>query len=289
VILVMIDTDTGYPMAVQVPRKGAEQYSVSMGQNLLDDCGANTVNLRTDGENPIKAWAKAVKNKRTKVTNLQETPRYSHSSNGAVEQTVQIVQHKIRALKLEVDEKYGIKVGPTHVLLGWMIRHASWLIARFQDKKNSMTSYMIRNGTTYKGDLVPFGESVLFRDPVERGSKGKISAKWMKGIWVGRAERNNEHLLLTPDGLKKARTIRRRIPSQAYDKEYLHQCFGRPWEPGEKSLSRLLEDRVAHLPPPQDGATEVSKLHDDKEENDKRKPIEPGELIDLDNPIRVDD
>ena len=66
-----------------------------MGTSFLDDCGAVTVNLRTDGENPIKAWAKAVKSKRTKVTMLQETPRYSHRSNGAVEQTVQIAQQKI--------------------------------------------------------------------------------------------------------------------------------------------------------------------------------------------------
>ena len=51
-----------------------------------------------------------------------------------------------------------------HDIAPWLVRHAGWLISRFQPKAEKRSAYFRVHGVEYTRPLVEFGEYVLFRD-----------------------------------------------------------------------------------------------------------------------------
>ena len=51
------------------------------------------------------------------------------------------------------------------------------------------------------------------------------------GIWVGKTEKTAEHIILTPEGVVKARTIFRRLEGDRWDGDLLQSVRGKPWNP----------------------------------------------------------
>ena len=78
----------------------------------------------------------------------------------------------------------------------------------------------------YPSQVVPFGETVIFRDtgPI----KCKLRSNWNFGVWLGRDSQDDMHILGTRQGIVKARSIKRTIPSERYDQQLLLQMKGRP-------------------------------------------------------------
>ena len=134
-----------------------------------------------------------------------------------------------RTLRYDVEERYGIKLTPDSVLWPWVVRHAAFLTARFAKRGSGTTSYQGAYGHSYTGELCPFGETVLFRIPKQSKRTHKADSAWRHGIWVGKAEESDEHLLATPDGIQRARTVRRLEPRGRADKAMLEQAVGVPW------------------------------------------------------------
>ena len=54
---------------------------------------------------------------------------------------------------------------------------------------------------------MPFGEICLGRNLSEDGAK--LNMRWMRGIFLGKLDRTDEFLLLTPTGAMKTRCVRR--------------------------------------------------------------------------------
>merc|ERR1712194_317135 len=54
---------------------------------------------------------------------------------------------------------------------------------------------------------------------------------WRKGIWVGRSEPTNEHILLTDVGLRLTNTVRRMPLDSRFESEVLKKALGVPWNP----------------------------------------------------------
>eukprot|EP00959_Pyramimonas_sp_CCMP1952_P268449 5612883-Pyramimonas_sp.AAC.1 len=50
---------------------------------------------------------------------------------------------------------------------------------------------------------------------------GNLDQKWARGVWVGKAPLTDEHLVLTVDGVKKARSVHRLPVDERYVKEEL--------------------------------------------------------------------
>ena len=96
---------------------------------------------------------------------LNYTPRYSSQSLGAVGAAQRGIQAQVRALRMDVKRAYGIKIEPTWIILTWLVPYAAWLIERFKVRANRRTSYEDSFGIRYKGELMPFGETCLFRHP----------------------------------------------------------------------------------------------------------------------------
>ena len=83
----------------------------------------------------------------------------------------------------------------------WLVRHAAWLIQRYQPHNRGPTSYDLIRGTPYQGRIAEFGETVLVLDPGEKLTGGvsrmaKFSNRWAQGVWIGKAEETDEHLVL---------------------------------------------------------------------------------------------
>ena len=71
--------------------------------------------------------------------------------------------------------------------------------------------------------------------PKHRRLKGgrraqKMDAAMEPGIWLGRTEESDEHLVGTPRGVLRARTVRRMIPDSRWDAELFFEFRGLPWD-----------------------------------------------------------
>ena len=68
-------------------------------------------------------------------------------------------------------------------------------------------------GGPYRGKLVEFGETVLAHLPeVGKGSGSpapKLADRWKSGVWLGKSDLTDEHLVRTDDGVVCARSVRR--------------------------------------------------------------------------------
>ena len=88
-------------------------------------------------------------------------------------------------------------------------------------------SWEVRNGLTYKSPIVPWAEIVMIlvpRDPP--GLRKKLDTQWFKGCWVGRQEKNDAHIVLTPHGIIVGKAIRRLSPEARYDAEIFNKLKG---------------------------------------------------------------
>ena len=72
------------------------------------------------------------------------------------------------------------------------------------------------------GNLAVFGERVLGRLPSQNGED-----KFKVGIWLGKTDRADFHIIATTDGLRWTRTIRR-LPIP-FDAETLSNVMTWPW------------------------------------------------------------
>ena len=80
----------------------------------------------------------------------------------------------------------------------------------------------------YPSQVVPFGETVIFRDtgPI----KCKLRSNWNFGVWLGRDSQDDMHILGTRQSIVKARCVKHTIPSERYDQQLLLQMKGRPYD-----------------------------------------------------------
>ena len=65
----------------------------------------------------------------------------SHASLGAVEGWHNLLQGQIRPLRPDVEDRFGSIVGVTHQCVPWLVRHATWLLNRFQRRENGATAF----------------------------------------------------------------------------------------------------------------------------------------------------
>ena len=57
-----------------------------------------------------------------------------------------------------------------------------------------------------------------------------MDASMRPGIWVGRAEDSDEHLVGTPQGVYRCRTVRRMFPERQWNAESFLSMKGFPWD-----------------------------------------------------------
>ena len=253
--LVVVHVGTGLTCSTAVEKKGAQGvregpdlpalpagYVVQVVLTFLKRLCLDTVILQTDGEPAIKELANEIEKARTKPTRLRNTPAHSSQSNGAVESAIGHISGQARAMRAQVESAHGVVLTPNWCVWPWLIRHASWLMGRFSVRASGRTAYEEAFDSEWRGDLCVLGEVVLFReaasytgDLVMGRRKRKADKGWAKGIWLGRAEETNEHVVGNELGVFLTRTVRRVPKGQRADGELLRSMRGVPWEPRQES------------------------------------------------------
>ena len=117
-----------------------------------------------------------------------------------------------------------------HDIAPWLVRHAGWLISRFQPKAERRSAYFRVHGVEYTRPLVEFGEYVLFRDNSPASLANKARSPWSSGVWLGRSDATDENIIGTATGVKLIWTIRRRPVGEQYSAEAVQSMRGTPWQ-----------------------------------------------------------
>ena len=242
-ILVLVDTETGWPWALQIPTKGMEKgkYAVENIALFLDKLGYEKVVLQHDQENPLAAVAKAVQRHQgaTKIS-VRASPVKSHQSQGSVESANGMLAGQIRTMWMALKARYP-EIEPTHNIMPWLVRHAAWLVARYQVKTaDKMTAYHMVCGQDYNRPICRFGEAVMGKTPM---TDNKLNRRWLKGIWLGKLERDDSHIIGTSAGAVAVRTVRRLPEAGQTDAQLLNEMRGVPWQP--KDGNRLARREIS--------------------------------------------
>ena len=152
----ILDTSTGYGTAYVIDVKGGgDKHAISSAASFLKELGHTRFRCRTDPEPAIKAMVNAVikclSDDRVVEQILPEgTIPESHANLRALEGWHNLLQGQIRALRLDVQDRFGSIVGVTHQCVPWLVRHATWLLNRFQRRQNGATAFENLKGVSYK-------------------------------------------------------------------------------------------------------------------------------------------
>jgi len=150
---------------------------------------------------------------------------------GCVERGNEEAAKEIRALKLGLEARIQERLPTDHHIMPWLGRHAGWLLTRFTVHQSSgRTSYELLRGRPYRGEICEIGESVWARRPGEPPRTGKIEGRWYSGVWIGKTESSDEHLIADVEGTNRYRTARRRPEKERWNVEAIHTFSGQPWD-----------------------------------------------------------
>ncbi|CAJ1383334.1 unnamed protein product, partial [Effrenium voratum] len=279
-MLVAIDVDSGWPFALQIPRKGLEhgQYVLNNLTLWLNNLGHDKAVVQHDAENTIgavaSAWQRHVGAAKLKI---RAAPVRSHQSQGSVESANGFVAGQIRTLWADVQERYP-ELEPTHNVMPWLVKHAAWLISRYHVRgQDRCTPFKLVNGHDYAKPICHFGEVVMAKVPL---AESKLARKWLKGIWLGKLEKDDSHVIGTTAGAIAVRSVRR-LPSAEQINNDLMACVrGLPWKPRDGNRVAPREtSSVVVMPAPAHAA-----LHGEQGEGggDPPRIADDGADIDLD-------
>eukprot|EP00971_Amphidinium_carterae_P330038 6462894-Amphidinium_carterae.2 len=65
-------------------------------------------------------------------------------------------------------------------------------------------------GQPYRGVVLPFGSVVMVKvdKPASTRHRSKMRSQWTKGIWLGKVDKDDSHIVATTEGVKVGRTVR---------------------------------------------------------------------------------
>ena len=99
-----------------------------------------------------------------------------------------------------------------------MIEYAGALISRFEVGKDGQTPFRRNRGKDYRRELPEFGENVHYM-PIRRGRAAKLESRFEDAVFLGIHEESDELYVGTEKGVFKIRNVKRKPPSQRWDRE----------------------------------------------------------------------
>ena len=204
-ISMMVATDSiqGSIFAVVARRKGSQDdYVMQSFQNYIDRLSLVKSELKCDHEPSTLDVANTLI-KRCQSTNLivTATPKGSKGSLERGERANLTIQGQLRAFREAVSMRYKTEIGPDHVLMGRMVRHSAWVANNFQVTGTGRVPYRCIRSKDNTGEVVRFGEVWSGQNHSEDGAK--LNMRWIQGVFVGKLDRTDKLLLLTPIGALK--------------------------------------------------------------------------------------
>ena len=274
-VLSMYVRTFGYGMSTVVETKGpTDSYAITWAVKMLNFLGLSDIILQCDPEPSLIKWAESVKSKRTERTVIRSSPRRSHQSNGGVENYQKQLQGQVRTMLAAMQEHTKYRPSADNALMRWIVRHASWLIPRFRGNEIQSPFYRAMGGP-YRGKLVEFGETVLAHLPeVGKGSGNpapKLADRWKSGVWLGKSDLTDEHLVRTDDGVVYARSVRR-LAENSWSEENLKAVVETPQKPRSMTTDDALDPRVVPEAHEQENPNEEANENNDESGEIPDKP-----------------
>ncbi|CAK0853235.1 unnamed protein product, partial [Prorocentrum cordatum] len=231
---------------------GGDLFLLKCLKRYVEKLGFEKVIIQCDPENAAKDVAAKVARDIGNNATFRYTPKTSKGSNGMVERFHSFIEGMTRTWRRAIGAKYGIVIELRHPLMAWIVRHASWTHDRFLvHRSDNKTSYERQHERHYAKKVLPLGETVMWRQP------GPIAAKfesaWGYGIYLGRSLEDDSHICGTRRGIVVARSMRRLVESERYDKQLLLAMKGIPSDTKAPNASTPVADRPAldlNLPQP---------------------------------------
>lgn len=126
-------------------------------------------------------------------------------------------------------QRLKMKLSRKGFLTPWAVGHVPWTaVNRFQTGTDGRSSWQRMNRKPYTGAIACPAEKVQYRDTEDHG---KLEDRWPFGVWVGKTLLGDTHIVLTPDGVRTARTIARLSEEPRSDEAFVKSCKGSPWNP----------------------------------------------------------
>ena len=247
------DMSTGSIWSSAILQKGCEDvYSVASAVSWLAELGHAKIELQSGTSPAEQAFvmavrARAIREEVCQVVLTRQAERYNSQANGGAERTVQTVRKQVRALKLAVEKRLGIKITTMSEFLTWLPRHAAWLYNRYHVRSDAnLMPYEKTHSLKYQRPLVEMGEAVVCRRP--GAQLNKLELTWLEGVWLGRDSRTDEHLIGTPSGICRSRAGKRKVESKRWDLELFQQMKWTPWQSTPTSRGRIPIPRTEQEP-----------------------------------------
>ncbi len=101
--------------------------------------GHNQATVRCDNEPSITLIQDQVIAQRSaegKKTVPELTPKHSSASNGYAERGIQGVRNQAKTLRVDLEQKYGVKIDASMPVWSWLQRHAAWLQSKICSSLN---------------------------------------------------------------------------------------------------------------------------------------------------------
>ena len=109
----------------------------------------------------------------------------------------------------------------------------------------------------------------MIRVPVDPpGLRRKLDVQWMKGIWVGRLDESDGHVVLTPHGTVTGRSVRRLAGNLRVQPDLVGKIRSRVQDP---ALSQAL---LASVPIRLSGETDTDQLAEEQDQPAQNEQIE---------------
>ncbi len=183
--------------------------------------GRANIGIKTDGEPAIVAVQNRIITLRGGKTVPRNPPAYNPESNGPIEKGVQDLNNQLRALKIALEARLGMKIKCNWPVMEWLVPHAAFVVTRYRVGHDGKSAFQRCTGRQWRRPIVEFGEQVmgkLARQRMERGTRSKNStvmrkliARSVQGTWVGMVERTGENIIVVGATGKavRVRTINR--------------------------------------------------------------------------------
>eukprot|EP00435_Cladocopium_sp_Y103_P065142 s324_g27.t1 len=290
-VLTAICKDSQYPFAMVVPSKGGGYYSRDALAAWIRELGWNKVMIQIDQENSMNKVFDRVRDLMPERVEIQKSPRYSSQSLADGERVNGLIAGKIRTWLCELSESYATKIGTEHYVFPWVVRHSLWTLARFHVNKSKTTAFRVIKGRDYVGELIPLGETAMGKFPTV---KDKSAPRWTKGIYAGKKENSDEHVMLTSAGPMSFRTVRRLPVGSQFQDAVMESARGVPWNTVlgiEKARPEAISSEVKAIAAPEIEGQETYDFADkSKQENepifdDRPEAVAKGNVVHMPQPM----
>ena len=245
ILIVKCDTTKTVCSHPALQKGGAYSWVSDRIVQDINNMGHGKIILKCDQEPAIMEVHGQVMRKRAHETIPEHSPIGEHQSNGIAERAVRTVKDQIRTLKSALDARLGKRVPPEATVLLWLIEYSGVLLSRFAIGKDGKTAYQRIKGRACSRPMAEFGESVWYKQLQTQDDRhADMEPRWEEGIWLGMNPRTNEVLIGTPNGVTRARSIRRRAMNEQWSYDKVMEIKGAPWDP---AATKVNIDHQTHI------------------------------------------